>query len=96
MRLLVLIASMIVSSLSQADLLCGLYRIDVQKQSLIVNGVMYDYVTSLVVDNGDVTHYYSEGNQVRVTQHNRVAYRQVKKTRWSACHPVIYYQEPKG
>lgn len=80
---------------AKADLLCGLYRINIKENGLQVNDRQYEYVTSTLGNHGDYVHQFEDGNQIRVTQHHRVAYRQLDATRWNACVPLVYYREGK-
>ena len=75
-----------------AEFLCGLNRVEVLANGLVVNGTAYRYRTTTLGRNGDYFYEFQDNHQLRMTQHNRLTYRDLK-TPWASCKPVIYYQE---
>lgn len=78
------------------DFLCGLHRVQINDFSgLGVDGQPYgDYKSTMLDKENNYVHQFGEKAEVRVTQHNRVAFRLKGETRWAACKPVVFYEEP--
>ena len=88
----IIVLFMLIPFSCSADFLCGINRVDVLQNGLVVNGTAYRYNTTIMSDNGDYFYKFEGDHQIRMTQHNRMAYKD-QKSRWSACKPIIYYRE---
>lgn len=77
------------------DFLCGLHRVQINDFSgLAVDSQPYgDYKSTMLDKENNYVHQFGEKAEVRVTQHNRVAFRLKGETRWAACKPVVFYGE---
>ena len=77
------------------DMTCGLHRVQINDWAgLAIDGQPYgDYKNSSLDDSSNYVHRFGEKAEIRVTQHQRIAFRLVGKTRWASCKPNVFYQE---
>lgn len=100
--LMVVSFSAAASGSEASEFMCGIdkvsvYAVDGDLNNTVadVNGTRYLYMGSEMTDLGSKIHRFGKTPkaELRITYKGRVAFRTVGQSAWSACIPLVLYQE---